>query len=251
MGYPPQGTSFDPGKVWAYSSRYNSQRYNVLYEDYARALIRYSATRNIFKNNKYYIKIRETGYGLLLYKMTGLTVLASPNWGTETVNTAPSSGSASSWKDINDSTSASWSLPNATQTNVLVTWDFGSQKPKFIYFNVTTSNCGYGIDGSNDGSTWTSLSTATLLTGTQTKSGWLFANYRYFRFTGLSTSGYTGTVYLYSIEFYDPQISASSSEASTIITNTADYNGGTLIFLNDGNSLEYALLVEYLGDLIP
>jgi len=127
---------------------------------------------------------------------------------TWTVITAPSSGTMPSCvADHNDDTSCSWSLGAITD---LFSVDLGAPLSGLLRFLTSADqNPTVVIYGSNDGTTWTKINSYAL-SAVKTETLDYISGYRYLKFSaGLAA---TGTLYVYSFEFY-PDIALSTSRA--------------------------------------
>jgi len=251
MSYTPRQGVTPPKEIWEYVDRYLSRRVNVLYENIELSRIKYSGTKIAVYGQAYYARMRGSGRGVLVVRRPGKTYKPI-NYGTESVLVSPTAGSVGNMKDVDDITTyAYWSVPASTAETNIVTWDLGSAIPRFIRVRMVKSGAYVGVKlkGSYDGVTWTDV---VVVDGTSSAStefnGWTYGDYRYYALAYWNTATGSRDVYVYTIEFYDTQPLPYTDK---IVLNDIDYDGNVEVMLgHDGSASVYALLVEYLGELL-
>jgi hypothetical protein len=118
-------------------------------------------------------------------------------------------------RDYDDSTSASVSVPASTTNYLIRTYDFGVSKDRYLYLKHSTpaSNITSKILGSEDGTTWTVISSVTAGTLTSVYK----ARFRYLRWMADNNTTSALTVYLYTIEAFDLDDYADSNDTLLVI----------------------------------
>jgi len=123
-------------------------------------------------------------------------------------------------RDYNDDTRAEASVPASTSNYLIRTYDFGSNKDRFVFIkhSAPASNIFSRILVSEDGTTWTEISKVSYGTLTSIYK----ARFRYLRWVADNSTASAYTMWLYTIEAFDLDDYTDSKDTLLVIKGYGD-----------------------------